>query len=202
MSFFNSKQPSVRIERVDKIEVTLPFTPHYEELIHFYLKHLSISEPKLQFPSRIPTATPPERDRKVNWAKWIDLIGKIISIVSGVAMIVFITLLYAGVLTIGSITINHLVNLVSFTFLSGIISIGGVKMFSINASLRQAQQQIKNVLTPNEGCPYVAAIDDEAKKKYNIKSPFEIGNKDFCDRCPLVDHNGRTICKVSPLYRH
>ena len=201
MTLFGSKQPSVTIEKVENIEVSFPFHPFYEEILMHYLKRAPYPDRPPFFPFEIPTGKPPEEEKSI-WTKRLNSLSTLVSIISGIAVIVFVILLYTGTATIGSLNVGNLLAIFSFTMFGGLISVGGVKMFSITANLRKAQQQLQRVMTSSGGCPYVAVVDEETKQKYSIKSAFEIGSKDFCSRCQLVDHNGRTVCRVSPYYRN
>ena len=196
-----SKEPSVRIEKVEKIELSFPFHPFYEEILHHYLKRFPFPERPPFFPFEISTGRSPD-EQQPTWRKRLDLASKLVSILSGIAVIVFVILLWVGTATIGNLNVSNLLAIFSFTFFGGLVSIGGVKMFSISANLRKAQQQLQKVVTTAGGCPYVPVVDEETKRRYNIRSPFEIGSQDFCSGCLLVDHHGRTVCKVSPYYQH
>jgi hypothetical protein len=186
---------SIQIDHVDRISIDGSFHPLLYELFQEFLK----SSKHSGLPSR--RGSPSLSRDKSTWVRRLDLLGKVVSGLSGFAVIVFIILLWTGRATVGSINIKNLLNIFSFTLIWGFISIGGVKMFSINANLRKARDRIQEIVTTTGGCPFVQVIDEDARTRYSIRSPFEIGSIDFCRGCHLVDQGGRTNCKVSPYYR-
>ena len=144
----------------------------------------------------------------------LDVAGKVIAVLSGLSIFVMIILILTGILTIGSISISNLFTVFSFTLFSGLISIGGAKIFSINASLKnkidtdsaKLKQLIDNyiaehVIVSHEICPFVFLADDEARKKYGINSNNEIAKiGEWCfsrPACPMIDKNGKVICKIA-----
>ncbi len=121
-----SRMPSVRIDRIEKIEITIPFPFIGEDLIS--------DSAKLRLRSRLHTSWPipqslqlPSEEEKVDSTllKTLDYVSKGVSILSGIAVIVFVGLLWSGQTTIGSVQIGTLLTIFSFTLVSGLISIGG-----------------------------------------------------------------------------
>ena len=176
-----SRMPSVRIDRIEKIEITIPFPFIGEDLIS--------DSAKLRLRSRLHTSWPipqslqlPSEEEKVDSTllKTLDYVSKGVSILSGIAVIVFVGLLWSGQTTIGSVQIGTLLTIFSFTLVSGLISIGGVKMFSINANLRKAQDRIERVITMAKECPFLVIF---AGKPTDLRRP---GNPYFCKKCPLA----------------
>jgi len=115
--------------------------------------------------------------------KILDILGKIITIVSGIGIITFIIMLLAGQQDIGSIKVTSLLTIISFTLVGGFISIGGVKLFSINASLRKNNSRIDKYLKEGELCPFLSVFNNQSLDN-NWKS-YRPGNPDFCLKCPL-----------------
>lgn len=138
---------------------------------------------------------------RTKFEKSLEITGKIFSIISGIAIIIFIALLLLGKTEIGQVNISNLLTIFSFTLIGGLISVGGVKIFSISASLRKTKEQVEKHLFSYGGCPFVYIIDEKTKLKYQINNPFEINDKAFCNGCFMVDHNGMTECNVSPFYK-
>jgi len=196
-----SKTPSVRIDKVERVEISTPFHPLWEEVLLEYLKARRQGIPYAIWPFVQAFQLPSEsEDEETGLLKTLDYASKAVSVLSGVAVIVFVALLWSGQATIGNIQIGTLLTILSFTLVGGLISIGGVKMFSINASLRKAKERIERVVTTAGGCPFASIVDDEARRRYDVISPFKIGRREFCNGCHLIDHNGRTVCRVSPYY--
>jgi hypothetical protein len=201
-----SKTPFVRINKVERIEITTPFHPFWEEIFFHYFKRLyQQSSPyavwpfvqPLPLPSQLPGESEKEEPPLL---KGLDYAGRGVSILSGIAVIVFVALLWSGQATIGSVQIGTLLTIVSFTFIGGLISIGGVKMFSINASLRKAKERIEQVITTAGGCPFLAIFAGEPTE---LRRP---GNPYFCAKCPLgIDIDSRKegslihVCNVYPV---
>ena len=194
-----SNTPSVRIEKVEKVEISTPLYPFLEDALMEYLKMRRHGVPYAVSPFVEPLQLPIETEKgEPTMLRVLDYISRGVSILSGIAVIVFVALLWSGQSTIGSIQIGTLLTIISFALVGGVISIGGVKMFSINASLRKSKERMERVITTAGGCPFVRIIDDEARRRYQIVSPYEIRNGEFCSGCFLIDHNGRTDCTLSP----
>jgi hypothetical protein len=199
MFLFRDRRPTVsinKIDKIDRVDVNVPFYPILADIIVDRLaEYYQRTTPQF-------TASPLTRTKfEPQWLKIVEAAGKILSVLSGIAIIVFISLLIAGKAQIGSLQVTNLLTIMSFTLIGGLLSIGGVNVFSIKASLRRAQQQLVQVISTSGGCPFALIADEEAKRRFGVRGLFEIGDKGFCDRCQLVDHHGRTICKVSPHYR-
>ena len=131
----------------------------------------------------------------------VETIGKIVSIISGLAVLVFVVLLWSGITTIGFLQIGNMLTVFSFTLFSSLISIGGVRIFTLTASLRKANEKIERYKVENGGCPFYYVVDDATKLKYQAESAYKINDKQWCRGCFMVDHNGRTDCKISPYYQ-
>jgi len=140
-------------------------------------------------------------DTKTKFQSIVETLGKIVSIISGLAVLVFVLLLWLGKTTIGEIQIGHMLTVFSFTLFSSLISIGGVRIFTLSASLRKANEKIENYMLENGGCPFYYVVDDSAKLRYQVESAYKINDEKWCRGCFLVDHNGHTDCKISPHYQ-
>jgi hypothetical protein len=197
-----SQKPSLRIDRIEKVEITTPFHPFWEKILADHLSHVR-KELENQRDRSIQLYPSPESesDRPTAMLRFLDALGKIVSIVSGLAVITFVILVWAGKSTIGTVQIGTLLTVVSFTLIGGLVSIGGVKMFSINAHLRRARDRIERVFHTSTGCPFVSVVDDQAVRDFDLAGPLKVGSQDFCQGCHLVDLRGRTVCKISPYYR-
>jgi hypothetical protein len=197
------RRPLIRIDNVDNIDIDTPFHPLFYRLIRDLIKS---SSDRGESPSNRQDTfkgidIPPRKDQVSYWINTLDLVGKFATILSGVAILVFVILLFSGRTTLGHISVGTLLTVVSFTLIGGLISIGGVHLFSFNASLRKARDQVDRYIHSVGGCPFVYVIDNEARTAYDIGGPFKIVNPDFCRGCRLVDQGGRTTCRFSPLYR-
>jgi hypothetical protein len=192
--------PQIRIDHVDDIHLNGFSDPILFDLARKYLKSPQSLPPTWYSPPFLAGSASPKTEQ-TGWVRYVDIVGKIVSILSGVAVIVFLGLLWSGRTAIANVSVGTLLTGFSFTLIGGFISVGGVKMFSLNANLRKAQERIREVVTSAGGCPFVYIVDDTARKRYDIVDSYHIGNGEFCNRCQLVDQNGRTTCRVSPLYR-
>ncbi len=200
MLLFRDRRPTVSINKIDRVDVNVPFHPILKDMIADRLvEHYRKDIP--QFTDFPITAISEEQKVEPRWLKIVEVAGKILSVLSGIAIIVFVSLLIVGKAQIGTLQVTNSLAIVSFTLIGGLLSIGGVNVFSINASLRRAQQQLVQVRSASGGCPFALIADEESKLRFGVRGPFKIGDKGFCDRCQLVDHHGRTICKVSPFYK-
>ena len=176
-------KPLLRIEHVDKIEVINNYSNDQSE----------------EHPEKVNSATKTETKKKLY--NKVDVIAKIVSIVSGLALIVFVILLFYGKTTIGSVQTSTLLTVISVTLIGGIVSIGGVQMFSFNASLRKVERKIQ--LKEKDECPF-----DKIMKNTNSNwEGYAPGNPRFCSKCPLfVDEQANVfdpemqICGVFPKY--
>jgi hypothetical protein len=201
-----SKTPFIRIDKIEKIEINTPFYPFLEEIfLHYFKKLYQRGSPYAVWPFAqplpLPSQLPGESEREEPLLlKGLDYASKGVSILSGIAVIAFVVLLWSGKTTIGSVQIGTLLTIVSFTFIGGLISIGGLKMFSINASLRKAKERIEQVITTAGGCPFLAIF---AGKPTELHRP---GNPRFCVKCPLgidIDSSKEGglihVCNVYPV---
>jgi hypothetical protein len=194
------RTPQIRIDHVDRIDLDSFAHPIVFDLLRKYLKSSEALPPP--YPQYfLHSESAPAKTQQSGWFRYVDVVGKVVSILSGLAVIAFLLLLWSGRTAIANVSIGTLLTGFSFTLIGGFISVGGVKMFSLTANLRKAQERIREVVSSAGGCPFVYIVDDEARKRYDITDAYHIGNGDFCNRCQLVDQNGRTTCRVSPLYR-
>jgi hypothetical protein len=193
-----SKTPPIRIDSlaVEKVEIHTPFHPFWEEVILDHLReyHKSRSRELLpvEHPANLPAGSE-HKDPAIMTA--LDYASRVISILSGAAVIVFVALVWVGQTTIGSVQIGTLLTIFSFALVGGIISIGGVKMFSINANLRKTRETIKQIGT--DGCPFLPLFMADSTE---LRRP---GNPYYCMKCPLgidiaSNHEGGLIhvCRV------
>lgn len=191
MALFGSNQPSIRIDKIQNVDVTFAYHPIYDDPHAQYLHEMwSHEQPQRSLYTQ----------KRPSWMANVEFISKIVSLLSGIALIVFVILLWSGASTIASLNIGNLLTVFSFTFFGGLISVGGFKMFSVTANLRKAEERIREVVTNTGGCPYFSVLDDRAKQQYQVHNPHNVGNRDFCRGCRLVDLQGRTVCRLSPFY--
>lgn len=195
-----SRTPSVRIDKVERVEISTPFHLLWEEALVEYLKARRQGIPYAVWPLAQTFQLPSEsEDEETGLLKTLDYASKVVSVLSGTAVIVFVALLWSGQATIGNIQVGTLLTILSFTLVGGLISIGGVKMFSINASLRKAKERIERVVTTAGGCPFLVIF---AGQPTELRRP---GNPYFCAKCPLgidIDSSKEGglihICSVYP----
>ncbi len=200
------RTPKIQIENVEKVEIDLHSHPLWERAVYEYLRSGHQEFPPSFATSLDPAQIAREHDKEDSrFFRALDYISKGISILSGVAVIVFVALLFFGQTIIGSIQVTSLLTVLSFTLVGGLISVGGVKMFSIDASLRKAKEKMERVVITIGGCPFQFIY---AGQPTELDRP---GNPEFCQRCPLsrgpdqnlkVDGYLKHNCKVYlALYR-
>jgi hypothetical protein len=194
-------RPLIRIDRVDRIGIDTPIHPILYDLLHDYMKSSRSRIP--DFREEMLKLHLPDRDQHgdPDWLRTTDRCAKVLSLLSALAIIVFVILLIAGKVTVAGLSVGTLLTVVSFTLVGALISVGGVQLFSFNASLRRARDRIERVVATADGCPFTYIIDEKARERFGVTSPFEIRDGDFCRGCQLVDQAGRTTCRVSPLYQ-
>ena len=176
-----SKTPAVRIDKIERVEISTPFHPLWEEIVFDYLKARWQGSTYTVWPIAQPLQLPSESEKEESvLLKTLDYISRGVSILSGIAVIVFVALLWSGQTAIGSVQIGTLLTILSFTLVGGLISIGGVKMFSINASLRKAKDRIERVITTAAGCPFLVILAGQPTELYRPGNPY------FCMKCPLI----------------
>ena len=103
------KQPSIHIDKVENLEINTRLHPFWEEEFYHYLK----GRQQGRLLDGWPTAPPTEIKEQV-WLKILDYGGKIVSILSGIAVIAFVVLLWSGRTAIGSVQIGTLLTVISF----------------------------------------------------------------------------------------
>ena len=167
------KQAPLHIDKVENIEINTRMHPFWEEEFYHYIKAHQQGRPLDGWPV-VPAPQLTTETKENVWLKSLDYGGKIVSILSGIAVIAFVALMWAGRTAIGSVQIGTLLTVISFTLVGGLISIGGVKMFSITANLRRAKEKIER---STAGCPFVPLFLGS-----DLKRP---GNPYFCVQCPL-----------------
>jgi hypothetical protein len=158
---------------VENIEINTRLHPLFEEEFYRYVKTRQQGRLLDGWPV-VPVPQPPTEVKENAWVKVLDYGGKIVSILSGIAVISFVMLLWSGRTAIGSVQIGTLLTVISFTLVGGLISIGGVKMFTITANLRKAKEKIER---STAACPFVPLFLGS-----DLHRP---GNPDFCRKCPL-----------------
>lgn len=194
------KTPSIQVDKIERVEVHGRYHPFLEEATMLYLKewkrHLQ-NRPWTDELVSLPHG-PAEPDEEASRPLQIlKIAGQAVSVLAGIAVIVFVVMALLGRATLAGVSIGNLLTVFGFTLVGGLVSVGGVKLFSVNASLRRAKERIMAA----GGCPFARIVDDKARERYGIKSPYQIKDPQFCGHCQLVDHNGRTVCTVSPLYQ-
>lgn len=158
-----AKDRGLYIDEIERLKIRAPF---------YHAVWPSVKPPQLTSEN--------EREEPI-LLKILDYISRGVSILSGIAVIVFIVLLWSGQTHIGSVQIGTLLTILSFTLVGGLISIGGVKMFSINANLRKTKDRIERVTTTAVGCPFLP-IFAEQSTELELRRP---GNPYVCIKCPL-----------------
>ncbi len=193
------KTPNIKIEKIGNVEINPHYHPIFEKIAYDTFQKFIEKENKLHQVQSLSD----QKVKKTKFLKTIDLLGKIISIISGIAIVVFVIFLLAGKTSIGSVQVSTLLTVISFTLIGGIISIGGVQMFSFNASLRKSENKIREHLNRNLECPFDRILKTDNPNWHN-RQP---GNPDFCMRCPLgIDISGNVegglihVCKVYMNY--
>lgn len=180
-----SKRPSIKIDKIENLEINYPYNPEFDDQIlkNFYQDSLD---------------SPLEDDSDSKLLKVWDYASKIVSVLTGLASIFFLIFLWTGNTSLGTLKVDSLLTVFSFAFVGSLISIGGVNIFSINASLRKEKEKIKKYVRSVKGCPFVPII--EIKPNHELRQP---GNPRFCYKCPLgidisSDQEGGLIhnCKV------
>jgi hypothetical protein len=196
------KRPSVQIDKVEKIEINSSLDPFMERLIIEHHESRRQVPPYFWQPYHYPSnpVQSESEDEKSTVLSHLDNFSKGVSILSGIAVIVFVVILISGQTSIGNVQVEKLLTILSFTLVGGLVSIGGVKMFSINASLRKAKDKIERVITAERGCPFMNLFDEQYD---NLRRP---GNPKFCIKCPLgIDLDSRLnkglihMCSVYPI---
>jgi hypothetical protein len=194
------RRPLLRIDRIDKVEITTPAEPVLERALieHLRRAHLVAQENERRHNPFLPMRLQGEATERSTASHVLDLLSKGVSILSGLAVIAFVVLLWLGKTSIGSVQISTLLTVFGFTLVGGLVSVGGVKVFSLSASLRRAQARIERFDSVSGGCPFVGAVDDQATREYGLRDSYNVGDPRFCSGCRLIDLNGRTVCRVSP----
>jgi hypothetical protein len=172
-----SRKPQIHIDKVDNIEIHPHLHPFLEELVIDLIRKTTHGElPALsRWPTKekSPLETEPSKANRI-----LDTIGKVVSIVSALAIFVFIILLWLGQSTLASVNITNLLSIVSVTLIGGLVSVGGVRIFSFQASLRRMQQ----IVQAQVGCPFVPLPLGSHRRNNGDYRP---GNPQFCVKCPL-----------------
>ncbi len=186
-------RPSIRIDKVDNLEVSFPPGPFRERAIRAFLRSFEASVHDA-LPAGISRTEPPPTNSP--WVNRIEIGAKLASIISGIAAAVFVGLLWAGQTSIGGISIKNALTILSVALVGGLVSVGGVKLFSINASLRRA-------IAAASDCPFIP-IFQRAIDTDGLRQP---GNPYVCQKCPLgVDTNSNVPgglmhnCRVYPIH--
>lgn len=174
----NFRTPNIKIDRVDKIEVNPNYHPFFEKIARDIFSDLIKKETDK---SNEISDIKAHRTEKSKWLKNIDIVSKVVSILSGLGVIVFVIFLFSGKTSIGSVQVSTLLTIISFTLIGGIVSIGGVQMFSFNASLRKNQINFEKLIKEKIGCPFEHLLENNNPNWEN----YEPGNPRFCAKCPL-----------------
>jgi hypothetical protein len=89
----------------------------------------------------IPTRD--KREEKAGLERWFDLGSKAVAILSGLAVVGFVILIATGHGRVGTVQAESLLTIFAFTLVGGIVSVGGVQLFSVTASLRRAKERVE-----------------------------------------------------------
>lgn len=194
------RNSGIRIDRIENVQLDGHFHPMLYDLFSEHLREMR-DRFQSQGWTRMPVgAVPSPEEPERGWVRTVDIIGKIVTALAGLGFLAFIVLMWSGQTTVASINVSLLLTIASFTLVGGFISVGGVKLFSVSASLRRARDRVETVVRTAGGCPFAYVVDDAARTHFQIESPHRIRNGDFCRGCHLIDRNGRTICRVCPNY--
>jgi hypothetical protein len=86
---FRDRRPTVSINKIDRVDVNVPFHPILADIIAERLvEHYRRTTP--QFTASPITAISEEQKFETRWLKIVEAAGKILSVLSGIAIIVFI----------------------------------------------------------------------------------------------------------------
>ena len=171
-----SHRGQIHIDEIEKVEIHLPYhhPAHMDKYLDLMERCLSGAA------SPVKAATKPA---KAGWVKALDLASKIISIVSGLAIVVFLILLIAGVSKVGNIQTDSILTIFGFTLFGGLFSVGGAELFSLSLNLRKAEQKISDY---ESGCPFVPILEPKYREVFSVDSATVIhGYSDFCGGCPF-----------------
>jgi hypothetical protein len=103
------RKPLIRATSIDKVEINGAWHPLLEELL---LRHLR-DDQRAAATAAVPGA--PSKKTGARWAGPVELASKVISILSGLCVIVFVALLVAGRTTLGTIQVANLLTVFSVT---------------------------------------------------------------------------------------
>lgn len=192
------KYPNIKIDHIDNVELHSEFFPFIDEYIETRI--LRILKNDTIKPLRNNYSN--ESIQKSRSLKIIENIGKVLSIISSLAIIVLLVLIIVGTQTIGNLQITNLFTFLSFTLFGGLISIGGANLISFKSQFKNTEQSISEILQRKETCPFINIQVDPINPNFERRVP---GNPQVCVKCPLgIDTDSSTsdglihICKVYP----
>ncbi len=84
-------------------------------------------------------------EAKSGIARWLDLVSKGVAVLSGLAVVLFVVLIATGHGSVGVIQAESALTVFAFTLIGGIVSVGGVQLFSVTASLRRASERVETI---------------------------------------------------------
>ena len=125
----NKQRPTILIENVETLNVTLSDLAHVETNVDSVTKI-----PDTQKPKKPPLS---ERIYQV-----LDVLAKLVSVLTGISLIVLLVLIFLNVRQIGNLEISNLLTIISFTFIGGIFSIGGLNLINLQANLKKQKSVI------------------------------------------------------------
>jgi hypothetical protein len=150
----------------------------------------------------LPDVTAPHaRDVRSSLARWLDVASKGVAILSSLAMVAFVILIATGHSHVGSVQAESLLTVFAFTLVGGIISIGGVQLFSVSANLRRANQRVEVIERTVAG-----SGDSNVRLVRTTQHRFETDDADTLHQLQSVRSNNLlddylVICAASPTFR-
>jgi hypothetical protein len=76
---------------------------------------------------------------------WLDVASKAAAVISSLAVVALTVLLASGESEVGSVQVDSVLTIFAFTLVGGLISVGGVQLFTLSASLRRAKDRVEQV---------------------------------------------------------
>lgn len=151
----------------------------------------------------LPVVAPPNKkeEEKSALERWFDLGSKAVAILSGLAVVAFVILIATGHGKVGTVQAESLLTIFAFTLVGGIVSIGGVQLFSFSANLRRAQQRVQVIERAVAG-----SGDPSVRLVRTIHYRFESDDAELVEQLQAVRSNTLlddylAICAASPAFR-
>lgn len=121
---------------------------------------------------------------KPAWVTVLNRVAGVLSVLSGLAILVVVVLIIMGAPAVAGINVATLLTVFSTSLVGSLLSVGGTTLFTLSANLRRTKQEITAIAAAPETCPF-EAISQQAGE---VMRP---GNPQFCVKCPLgIDRIG------------